>query len=36
MLTVAATDASAACVGIHRYLGEAVGVAVTWGSTLPS
>jgi alpha-N-acetylglucosaminidase len=32
---VAATDAVAACVGLHRHLREAHGVRVTWDTALP-
>jgi alpha-N-acetylglucosaminidase len=32
---VAATDAPAACAGIHRYLREAHGLRVTWDTELP-
>jgi alpha-N-acetylglucosaminidase len=34
-VTVAATDAISACVGIHRYLIDACGVRVTWDTPLP-
>src|SRR5688572_14581063 len=34
-LHVAATDAVAAAVGIRRYLADACGVAITWGSSFP-
>jgi len=32
---VAATDAAAACAGLHRYLRDAHGVRVTWDTPLP-
>ncbi|NEE01529.1 alpha-N-acetylglucosaminidase [Phytoactinopolyspora halotolerans] len=34
-LTIAATDAVAACVGLHHYLREQCGLAVHWDTTLP-
>lgn len=34
-LHVAATDAVAACVGLHRHLRDAHGVRVTWDTALP-
>ncbi|MFF5289598.1 alpha-N-acetylglucosaminidase [Paractinoplanes globisporus] len=35
VLAVAASDALSACVAVHRYLTEACGVRVTWGTELP-